>query len=154
MITTKNQTLCVWLYDFCHTIAGNILTVFTTKFPGLRIPPFAILIPAALALPACAAHYNVHPGALNKADSAAYDTLLTAEAAINQARSEYSAGRLPTGSKEGLDKLIQSFNAARASWLTYRAAVQSNVSTDSSLTQLNKNITDLVIAIRNLKEAP
>ena len=143
--------MCGSIVSATQTIAGNISNVVGSKIPGLKIPPFAVLTPLVLvALTACTAHYAVHPGALNKADSAAYDTLLSAEAAINQARLEYDAGRLPPNSKEGLDQLVQAFNAARASWLAYRTAVQSNVS-DNELTELNKNLTDLGLAIRNLK---
>jgi hypothetical protein len=44
----------------------------------------AILV---LTTAACAAHYKIHPGARNATDSAAYDTMLIAEAAIDEARS-------------------------------------------------------------------
>jgi hypothetical protein len=43
-----------------------------------------LLVLAALSTAACAAHYKPHPGALDVTDSAAYDTLLVAEAAIDQ----------------------------------------------------------------------
>jgi len=148
----NDQAWYVWLYSFCHTIAGNISNVVGNKIPGLKIPPFAVLTPLVLAVTACTAHYTVHPGALNKVDSAAYDTLLSAQAAINQARLEYDAGRLPQSSKEGLDQLVQVFNAARASWLAYRDVAQTNVSPDPYFTELNKNLADLALAIRNLKE--
>jgi hypothetical protein len=52
-----------------------------------------------LFLVSCTAHYSVHPGALNKSDSAAYDTLLIAENTIDQARLDFQAGRLPDGAK-------------------------------------------------------
>jgi hypothetical protein len=58
---------------------------------------------------ACAAHYTIHPGALNKTDSAAYDALLIAEAAIDQARMEYQASRLPALAKKPLNALIESY---------------------------------------------
>src|SRR6266481_2109043 len=91
----------------------------------------ALLLLAA----ACTAHYKLHPGALNTTDSAAYDTLLIAEAAIDQARAENQTRPFSGEAKETLNRLIQSYNiyygcalsrlrfAAREAWLTYRAAV-------------------------------
>jgi hypothetical protein len=64
----NDQAWYVWLYSFCHTIAGNISNVVGNKIPGLKIPPFAVLTPLVLAVTACTAHYTVHPGALNKPD--------------------------------------------------------------------------------------
>ena len=66
----------VWLYRFLHTTAGNITTALLTaaryracassgsKIPGLKtlIP---LLVPLLLSTAACAAHYTIHPGALN-----------------------------------------------------------------------------------------
>jgi len=37
-----------------------------------------LLIPVLLSASACRGHYAMHPEALNRADSAAYDTLLMA----------------------------------------------------------------------------
>src|SRR5437867_5445635 len=141
----------LWLYRFLHTIAGNITTAFSeaaryragasrgSKIPGLKT--FTMLLVALLlaATSACAARYTVHPGALNKTDSAAYDILLVAETAIDQARLAYKSGQLPAGAKPALDVLVRSYNlyygcalsrlrfATRDSWLTYRDAIASNV---------------------------
>src|SRR5205823_957062 len=93
----KSSPAYLWLYRFLHTTAGNIASALPTaaryrasasrgsRIPGLKplIPPLLIL-PVLLSMPACAAHYTIHPGALNTADSAAYDTLLIAESVIDQ----------------------------------------------------------------------
>jgi hypothetical protein len=136
-----------WLYRFVHTIAGNITTAFNGRIPGLKplIPP-ALLIPIVLAAAGCAARYTVHPGALNAGDSAAYDTLTIAQAAIDQARTQ----PIPAGEKDALNALIRSYNVARESWLTYRGAVATNMPSDAYLAQLNKNLLDLTNAIRAL----
>jgi len=136
-----------WLYRFVHTIAGNITTAFNGRIPGLKplIPP-ALLLPVVLAATACAAHYTVHPGAVSTGDSAAYDTLMIAQAAIDQARTQ----PLPTDRKDALNTLVRSYNVARESWLTYRGAVATNVPSDAYLAQLNKNLLDLTNAIRVL----
>ena len=108
----------------------------------------ALLLLAA----ACTAHYKLHPGALNTTDSAAYDTLLIAEAAIDQARTENQTRPFSTEAKETLNRLIQSYNIAREAWLTYRGAVAANVSSDGYFQQLNRNLSDLATAIEALKE--
>ncbi len=82
----------LWLYRFLHTIAGNITTAFVS-LPGLKILIPLLLVPAVLLTTACAARYTLHPGALNVTDSAAYDTLLVAEAAIDQGRVESQLDR-------------------------------------------------------------
>src|SRR5216684_8167424 len=108
----------------------------------------ALLVLAA----ACTAHYKLHPGALNTTDSAAYDTLLIAEAAIDQARAENQTRPFSAEAKETLNRLIQSYNIAREAWLTYRGAVAANVSSDQYFQQLNNNLSDLTKAIEALNK--
>ena len=112
---------------------------------------FGILLALALALSlsACAARYAIHPGALNKTDSVAYDALLIAESVIDQAR------QLPLDDKDvksALNTLINAYDIARASWLTYRGAIATNVPPEVYLEQLNQNLSDLSNAIRQFEE--
>src|SRR5439155_8794355 len=128
-----------WLYRFVHTIAGNLTTALSEaaryragaspagRIPGLKTLAFILIVPFLLVTPACAMHSQLHPGALHTIDSASYDTLLIAEAIINQARLDFQSGRLPTTTKPALDTLVESYNVARASWLTYRDAISTNV---------------------------
>jgi hypothetical protein len=110
-------------------------------------------VPLLFATPACASlHYTVHPDALNTADSTAYDTLLIAQAAIDQARVANQTTPLPPDLKTALNTVVQSYNVARESWLTYRGAVATNAPADAYLTQLNNNLLDLSKAIQALKE--
>src|SRR5881397_2197031 len=73
-----------------------------------------LLVVAVLFIGACAAHYKIHPGALNATDSAAYDTLLIAEAAIDQARAENQTHPLSAGAKDALNILVDSYNVSRS----------------------------------------
>src|SRR5437868_4141237 len=91
----KGNPVYLWLYRFCHTLAGNITTAFGDRIPGLKALVFVLIAPLLFSTSACAAHYRIHPGALNTIDSAAYDALLVAEVTIDQARTEYGAGRVP-----------------------------------------------------------
>src|SRR5437016_13006258 len=81
-----NSAGYLWVYRFLHTTAGNITTVLGKQIPGFKIVGPLLLAPLVFPAAACAARYQVHPGALNVAESAAYDTLLVAESAIDQAR--------------------------------------------------------------------
>ena len=116
----------LWLYRFIHTIAGNITTAFAGRIPGLKTLFLLLLLPLMLSTTACARHYNVHPGALNVTDSAAYDTLLVAEAVIDQGRLDYQNQTLPPRAKDALNTLIKAYNVARESWLIYRGALGNN----------------------------
>ena len=149
-----------WLYRFCHTVAGNITTAFLARYRacalrGSRTPVNRLglvwIAPLLLWISACAAHYTVHPGALSKTDSAAYDALRIAERTIDQARLEYKAGQLPGEAREALDALIRSYNIARNSWLTYRGAVAADMPPGVYFNQLTKDLLDLAGAIRAFK---
>jgi len=155
----------LWFYRFLHSIAGNITTAFTeaaryragasrgSKIPGVKTMTVILLIPILLSVSACRAHYPIHPGALNMADSAAYDTLLVAEAMIDDARVAYQLGRLPMGATDLLNTLIHSYNLTRQSWLTYRGAMATHVAPDIYFDALTENLKDLTTAIRAFEEA-
>ena len=140
----------LWVYRFLHTLAGNITMVFGSRVPGTALT-LLLMIPPFFSVAGCT-HYTVHPGALSVTDSAAYDTLLIAEATIDQARTAYQAGQLPVAAKEPLNALIQSYNVAHASWLAYRGALATQSPPDVYFNQLTTNLTDLTNAIRALKE--
>ena len=141
-----------WLYRFLHSIAGNITTALSTKIPGLKTILLVLMLPVLLSTNACAAHYTVHPGALNRTDSAAYDTLLIAQGAIDQARAEYQTEQLPAGAAGALNMLISSYNVARQSWLTYRGALTEKIPPQAYSDQLKKDLLNLTEAIRKLHE--
>jgi len=143
----------VWVYRFLHTLAGNITTAFASRIPGLKVVALVWLIPPLMATPACAARYTMHPGAVTRTDSMAYDALLVAQAIIDEARTESERAALPGRAKEALNTLIQAYNTARHSWLAYRAAVSSDTPADMDAGRLAKNLAELANAIRSFKEA-
>jgi len=98
---------------------------------------------SVLLLASCAMH--VHPGSVNRADSAAYDVLLISQAVIDQARVELGAGTLPDTLRPGLQRLVESYNTARTSWLTYRNAVLVGQAVDAG--GMNRAITALSAAL-------
>ena len=141
----------LWIYRFLHTIAGNVTTVFGSRIPGASAA-VALIVAVLLSTSGCATHYTVHPGALSTDDSAAYDALLIAQGTIDQARIALQAGQLPASAKDPLNALINSYNVAHTTWLTYRGAIATNVPSDVYLTQLTQNLTDLTNAIRAFQQ--
>lgn len=143
----------VWIYRFLHTLAGNVTTVFGNKIPGVTASVLTVVLAAMLVVPVsgCATHYLVHPGSLSTDDSGAYDALLIAQATIDQARTSLQAGQLPGTAKDPLNALINAYNLAHASWLTYRGALATNVPSAAYLSQLTQNLTDLTNAILAFK---
>ena len=130
-------------------------TALVDANPGRKIVGLPIIALLLFSLAGCASLYTVHPGALNKVDSAAYDTLLVAEALIDQARIDYKAGHLPGPANTALEALILSYNVARESWLAYRGAVSTNLAAQPYFDRLNQNLADLSNAIRAFhQEAP
>jgi hypothetical protein len=118
------------------------MIIFKSALPGFLL----------FLLVSCSAHYSIHPGALNKTDSEAFDALLIAGTTIDQARLDVRAGQLPADAKPALDLLIRSYNVARASWLAYRGALSANVPSQAYVDELTKNLSDLSAAIRAFAE--
>ncbi len=133
----------LWLYRFLHSIAGNVTTALAGKIPGLKTLVLVVMLPGLLATSSCVARYTLHPGALNKTDSGAYDVLLVAESTIDQARILYQAGRLPRPAADALNRLIEAYNIARESWLIYRGSPSTIY-----LDQVIRNVSDLAKAVR------
>ncbi|HEY2380815.1 MAG TPA: hypothetical protein VGK48_06480 [Terriglobia bacterium] len=138
-----------WLYRFLHTTAGNLTTAFGSRIPGIKPFILLLLLPIVFATSACGAHYQVHPGALNQADSVAYDTLLVAEASIQQAEADYQSGQVSPEAKDQINNLVRLYNVARTAWITYREAAAANAPADSYFQQLNQNLIDLTNAIKD-----
>ncbi len=99
---------------------------------------------------------TLRPGALNAFDSATFDTLVTAQAALETASKEVTA--FPAVKPE-LNKAIDLFNAAEISYKAYHEALAAGKPTDqASLDKLVRNLAASVAAvidkIRPLKPIP
>jgi hypothetical protein len=138
-----------WVFRFLHTLAGNITTAFGKQFPGIKAFVLTLLIPILMTPQACvAAHYSVHPGSLNGADSMAYDSLLVAQDIIDHART--TAGN--QGLRAELSALIDSYNIARASWLAYRDALSIGTPVEAYAARLAADLAELAKAVRSYRK--
>ena len=68
------------------------------------------------------AAYQVHPGSVDAFDSQSYDTLLVAQATIQQAKQQVEAGALPAAAAGPLNHAIQAYDVAETAWQAYHAA--------------------------------
>lgn len=145
----------LWMYNFSHTIVGNLTTAFGSKIPGLnKIAPLILM--AFLVVPVSACHnYKIHPGAVNSFDSEYYDTLLIAQAVIQAGHDAYIKGQLsPTGINL-LVSLEKAYNSARAVYLTWHdmsVAGNSQASSIQPVLQADlQSVTDAISAFNGSK---
>jgi predicted lipoprotein len=101
-----------------------------------------------LILAACAttATAPTHPGAINAFDSTAYDTLITVQASLNQAKALITT--YPQF-KADLNTAIAAYNAAQAAYKTYHAAGAAG-STTALQTQLQALVAQVAALLKNL----
>ena len=114
----------------------------------ITLAGFAFLFAALVFANACPKNVTApHPGAVSAFDSQAYDALLVAQEVIIQAKASFAVGGLPAGSKPVLNRAIESYNVARASWLTYRSVAQAGQDPQVAATKLTAALTELTAAV-------
>src|SRR5689334_3115546 len=75
---------------------------------------------AALAFSANGCHKNIHPGAISTVDSNAYDTLLIAQAALDEGRKTIAENPSPAYAN-AFNKAVAIYNQAEADWQLYHS---------------------------------
>lgn len=90
----------------------------------------------------CSAKHPIHAGAINQADSDVYDSLLTCQAALEQAKIEFGSNQ---SAKPILNQAIVSYNTARDGYLAYRAGASNN------LIAVQSQIANIMLDIGSLK---
>jgi hypothetical protein len=107
-----------------------------------------------LAMIGCAAA-SIHPGAVSTLDSTTYDALVTANAAINQAKSDVAAGTLSASGNQIINDTVAAYNVARGAWLAYRHAVEAlapgSAAPAAETAALQSALASLTEAIANLQ---
>ena len=109
----------------------------------------AVVVAALILILAACATTNTapsHPGAINSFDSTAYDTLITVQASINQAKTLITT--YPQF-KTDLNTTIAAYNAAQAAYKTYHTAGASG-STTALQTQLQALVAQVAALLKNL----
>lgn len=72
-----------------------------------------------------ACHKNVvpHPNQINAFDGQTYDTLVSAQGALDEAKVQYRSGKLPPDAKAVINGAGAAYEQARASWQLWRDTV-------------------------------
>lgn len=109
--------------------------------PRKLILLFALLLPVTLV--SCGHGAVQHPGAVNAFDSNAYDSLVTAQAAIEQAKTN-----LPPQFKTQLNQVIAGYNTAMNAYKTYHSASVQGTAPDPAA--LQAQIDQLVASVAAL----
>jgi hypothetical protein len=113
----------------------------------VRIKLTAALLPVLLLMimfSGCAAKSATHPNQLNSFDGSAYDTLITAQAALESAKAQIN---VYPEAKPILNEAIASYNVALASYKAYHNAGGGDIS------QLQAQLIDVVKAVANVQKA-
>lgn len=89
---------------------------------------------------------QLHPGAANKFDSTTYDALLSAQAAITNAKVQFGAD---ASLKPIINKAIASYNLAENAYVAYHTAAVAGQVPDAAF--LTMALSQLSMDIANLK---
>jgi hypothetical protein len=112
-----------------------------------------------LSLTGCAAR-PIHPGAVNVADSVAYDSLLTTKAVIDATKADLAANAFPAQDvptiKAALNKLIDAYNLLDTSLTAYHNAFSVGTATQAqadAVTNASSGVKTAVSALTSAKGA-
>jgi hypothetical protein len=68
----------------------------------------------------CQKKVTPHPNQLNAFDGQAYDSLVSAQAALDEAKGQYASGKLPPASKAVINDAGAAYESARTGWVYWR----------------------------------
>jgi len=101
---------------------------------------FALLLLTA----GCASKaYVIHPGSPNLFDSQSYDVLVTAHAAIEQAKTELAAGKFAATApqvKLALNALIDAYDVMDVAYTTYHTSAVAGTATAAQVAALQNGV--------------
>lgn len=95
----------------------------------------------------CACAKAIRPGAVDVADSRAFDVLGTAAVSIQALKEKCPSGPTspcPQSEKDAINHIIDAYNVARQAWLDYRALVIAGK--PSSSQQLADAVSKVIVA--------
>jgi opacity protein-like surface antigen len=101
-----------------------------------RYMALALCLTLALALGACAKHATPHPNQLDAFDGQTYDSLVAAQATLDEAKAQFSAGKLPPTAKPVINSAGAAYEQARTAWQLRRDIMLGVKSGDAESTRL------------------
>ena len=104
-----------------------------------------LLLVALAGLASC--HHNIHPGAISTVDSNAYDSLLVAQAALDEGR-KIIAEKPEQSYKDAFNKAVAVYNQAEADWQLYHSTKDPALAT-----KLSGEVTDVIKTVADMRTA-
>ena len=96
---------------------------------------------------ACVKNIPNHPGAVNPVDNALYDGILTARAALEQAKVEFTG---QTSTVAALNNIIPAFNKLEAGYSAYHTALVAGKADPAALTELQAELVSITAALHSI----
>lgn len=107
----------------------------------MLIPILAILLAGSN----CRTHVP-HPGQIDNLDGQTYDTLTVAQSVLDNARIQYTQGKLPATAKPVINGMGAAYNELRDLWIQYRANPDASLS--SKILTATNNVNQFILELR------
>jgi len=107
-----------------------------------RLLPLILLVSLSIGC-----KHNIHPGAISTVDSNAYDTLLVAQAALDEGR-KIIAEKPEQSYKDAFNKAIAVYNQAEADWQLYHSTKDPALAT-----KLASEVNQVIVTIADMRTA-
>lgn len=108
---------------------------------------YRALVALCLLLTLCACPHTIRPGAVDGVDSEAFNVLGTWQFTLDQLKVDCPSGPTspcPQAKKDAINRIGETYNLSRQSWLSYRAAVKAGQTGDREA--LSKALAALILA--------
>ena len=113
-----------------------------------RLAPLALL----LFMLGCQKAVVPRPGSIDKLDSVTYDTLLVAQALLDNTKIAIQQGKLPASTKQIVNEAGRAYTVLRDCWLQYRAA--PNEETSQRIANASLRVNKFIAELRGLGVQP
>lgn len=112
-----------------------------------RLLPLVILLVAVAVFQAIGCKHNIHPNAVSTVDSNAYDTLLVAQAGLDEGRKIIAENPSPAY-KNAFNKAITIYNQAEADWQLYHSTKDPQLAS-----KLASEVNQVIVTIADMRTA-
>lgn len=112
------------------------------------IVSLVLAVGLSLGTVACVKNIPNHPGAVNPVDNALYDGILTARAALEEAKVQFQG---QTATVAALNNIIPGFNKLEAGYSAYHTALVAGKADPAALTELQNELKAVTSALASIK---
>lgn len=112
------------------------------------VASLVLAISLSLGTVACVKNIPNHPGAVNPVDNALYDGILTARAALEEAKVQFQGQAVTVNA---LNQIIPAFNKLEAGYSVYHTALVAGKADPGQLTELQNELKSITAALASIK---